>query len=104
MVLYEHNNSKSDNGGNYILPNKYKTVILAIIGITILAIFLFSKTALFSPAAEQKADTEEPAGIAETEEKSFTETEFKAANDPFLEFTRARNDKKPIMLEFYARW
>ncbi|HED24712.1 MAG TPA: hypothetical protein ENN91_06270 [Firmicutes bacterium] len=30
--------------------------------------------------------------------------EFEPADDPFMEFVRARSTNQPIVVEFYARW
>lgn len=30
--------------------------------------------------------------------------EFEPAEDPFMEFVRARDASQPVVVEFYARW
>jgi len=89
-------------GGIFILAKKYKVAILVMIGLAVLTIFLFSGTVLFGPTGEGKRDAKGLAGDVET--VAINLTEFKPADDPYLDFTRARNNNKPILLEFYARW
>jgi len=88
-------------GGIFILAKKYKAAILVMIGLAVFAIFLFSGKVLFGPTGEGERDAEGLAGDAGTAEINLVE--FKPADDPYLDFTRARNNNKPILLEFYAR-
>lgn len=88
-------------GGIFILAKKYKATILVLIGLAVLAIFLLSNTALFGPAGEGKRDAELIAD--DTEIKEINLAEFKPSDDPYSDYSRARNNNKPILLEFYAR-
>jgi len=82
--------------------NKSKIIILAVVVMAVVAIFLFSSSNLFGPAEEVETEDREFIDTAEKEEESLTD--FKPADNPYAEYIRARENKKPIVLEFYARW
>ncbi len=89
-------------GGIFILANKYRLGILAVVGLAVLAIFILSTSTFFRSDGDETIYEEVTVGDAET--TAINLTEFKPAEYPFTEFTQARDNKKPIVLEFYARW
>jgi uncharacterized membrane protein len=81
--------------------NKSKMIILAVVVMAVVAIFLFSSSNQPGPSEEVETDDRE---TIDTAEKAEDLTEFKPADNPYAEYIRARENKKPIVLEFYARW
>ena len=70
---------------------KYKIAIMILIGFLVLVIVFFPGT----------GETPEETGtIPETVE----ETEFNPTEDPYVKYLQARNEGRPIVLEFYARY
>lgn len=84
-----------------MLANRYKLAILVVVGIAVVSIFIFSAVPQFAPAVEETAEPEE---TVDAVPEQVLSAEFKPAEDPFFEYTNARNNNKPIVLEFYARW
>jgi thiol:disulfide interchange protein len=72
------------------MSNKFKAVVLSIVVIAVIAV-------LFIPQQEQFA--EEQSQIPD--QGSFTAI---PNHEPYQDYLAARRDKKPIVLEFYARW
>ncbi len=70
---------------------KYKIAVMALIGILVLAIVFFPGT---GETPEEMGTT--PVGVEETE--------FKPTEDPYVKYLQARNEGRPILLEFYARY
>lgn len=78
------------------MPNKYKVIIVLVIGAAVLG-------ALFLPGLDWISRSVEEGNAAEDAAEVSQET-FAPTNDSFMEYTQARADGKPIVLEFYARW
>jgi len=105
------------------LSKKYKQIILAIIGLAVLSMLLLPNLNLFTAGEEEAADfrdaedieeieadigveeieaaeaAEDVAGDADTED-----IEFKTTDNPYRAYLEARENGKPIVLEFYAHW
>lgn len=78
------------------MSNKYKVIILLVIGAAVLG-------ALFLPGLDWVSRSgEEDSAAKDTAEVSLEV--FAPTNDSFMEYTQARADGKPIVLKFYARW
>ena len=105
------------------MSKKYKQIILAIVGLAVLSILLLPNLNLFTVGEEEAADfrdaedieeieadvdveeieaaeaAEDAAGDADTEN-----IEFKTTDNPYRAYIEARENGKPIVLEFYAHW
>ena len=114
------------------MSKKYKQIILAIVGLAVLSILLLPNLNLFTVGEEEAADfrdaedieeieadvdveeieadvdaeeieaaeaAEDAAGDADTEK-----IEFKTTDNPYRAYIEARENGKPIVLEFYAHW
>lgn len=78
------------------MSNKYKVIILLVIGAAVLG-------ALFLPGLNWTSlSGEEGSAVEDAAEVSLEA--FAPTNDSFMEYTQARADGKPIVLKFYARW
>ncbi len=78
------------------MSNKYKVIILLVIGAAVLG-------ALFLPGLDWVSQSGEESSAAEDAAEASLES-FAPTNDSFMEYTQARADGKPIVLKFYARW
>ena len=78
------------------MSNKYKVIIVLVIGATVLG-------ALFLPGLDWISRSGEEVNTAEDAAEVSLEA-FAPTNDSFMEYTQARADGKPIVLKFYARW
>jgi thiol:disulfide interchange protein len=78
------------------MANKYKAIILALIGAAVLG-------ALFLPGLDWISRSGEEGNTAEDAAEVSLEA-FAPTNNSFMEYNQARADGKPIVLEFYARW
>lgn len=105
------------------MSKKYKQIILAIVGLAVLSILLLPNLNLFKAGEEEAGDfgdaedieeieadveveeieaaeaAEDAAGDADTEN-----IEFKTTDNPYRAYIEARENGKPIVLEFYAHW
>jgi len=78
------------------LSNRYKLIILTIIGAAVIAVLLLPSLDWFSAAGWEDSKTSESSINAREE--------FTPAADPYMEYVQARVDEKPIVLEFYANY
>ncbi len=78
------------------MSSKYKVIIMLVIGAAVLG-------ALFLPGMDWISRSGEEEDIAEGEAEVSLKA-FAPTKDSFMEYTQARADGKPIVLEFYDRW
>lgn len=84
------------------MAKKYKLTVLAIVTIAVISVLIVTNQTLFSTAEKDQIDIADRGGKVDAEEAA--DAEFKPTGDPYAAFLEARQNEKPIVLEFYARW